>query len=258
MSLSLKRNKRSKNNRSDEEMLINEDTPFAVTEAYKMLRTNILFSAAALEEGKAHSNAFVISSSVPGEGKSTTSANLSIAFAQTNARVLLIDADMRKPVQHTRFRTRNSYGLSTCLVSIDRLTEAIHHNVRPGLDLLSAGPTPPNPSELLSSSSMKKLLDIVCKVYDYVLIDTPPINMVSDALTFAGNTAGLLLVARAEFCRHMDIRRSLDSIELSGVHMLGVILDDVRHSGGGYYRSYSRYEYGDKRTSSRERLSGGK
>ena len=241
----MKKDKKSKNHRNGPEMLIGDDTPFAVTEAYKTLRTNLLFTAAALEANTPHKNAFVVTSPVPNEGKSTTAANLGIAFSQTNAKVLIIDADMRKAVQHRNFLADNSRGLSTCLVNLDSLADSIHHNVRRGLDLLPEGPTPPNPSELLSSPSMKKLLDIVCRVYDYIIIDTPPITVVSDALTFAGCTAGLLMVIRPDVCRHIDVRRSFDSIGLAGIHVLGVVMSDVRQNGSGYYRGYRRYgKYG--------------
>lgn len=239
--MSIIKNKKSGAGRLGGSLLIGQDTPFVVTEAYKTLRTNILFTAAALDPETPHKNTLVISSPVPNEGKSTTAANLGIVFAQTNSKILLIDADMRKAVQHQKFRIDNNCGLSNCLVNLDRLTEAIHYNVRKGLDLLTAGPTPPNPSELLSSPAMKKLLDIVCKVYDYVIIDTPPITVVSDALTFAGNTAGLLMVVRPDVCRQADLRRSFDSIELAGIHVLGVVMSDVRQSGGGYYSGYRKY-----------------
>ena len=239
--MSIIKNKKSGAGRSGGSLLIGQDTPFVVTEAYKTLRTNILFTAAALDPETPHKNTLVISSPVPNEGKSTTAANLGIVFAQTNSKILLIDADMRKAVQHQKFRIDNNCGLSNCLVNLDKLTEAIHYNVRKGLDLLTAGPTPPNPSELLSSPAMKKLLDIVCKVYDYVIIDTLPITVVSDALTFAGNTAGLLMVVRPDVCRQADLRRSFDSIELAGIHVLGVVMSDVRQSGGGYYSGYRKY-----------------
>lgn len=239
--LSLINKKKKKGRRPGSAMVIDSDTPFAVTEAYKTLRTNIQFTTAALAPETPHKNALVISSPLPSEGKSTTASNLGVVFAQTNSKVLLIDADMRKAVQHRNFKVDNKEGLSTCLVNLDRLADAIHHSVKPGLDLLTAGPTPPNPSELLSSPTMQRLLDIVCKVYDYVIVDTPPLTVVSDALTFAGNTAGLLMVVRPDVCRQIDLRRSFDSIELAGTHVLGVVMSDVRQNGSGYYSGYRRY-----------------
>ncbi len=239
--MSILTNKKKKKARPGSAMVINADTPFVVTEAYKTLRTNILFTTAALAPETPHKNALVISSPLPSEGKSTTASNLGVVFAQTNSRVLIIDADMRKAVQHRNFKVDNERGLSSCLVDLDVLTDAIHHSVKPGLDLLSAGPTPPNPSELLSSPTMQKLLDIVCRVYDFVIIDTPPLTLVSDALTFAGNTAGLLMVVRPDVCRQIDLRRSFDSIDLAGTHVLGVVMSDVRQNGTGYYSGYRRY-----------------
>lgn len=243
--MSILKNKKKKSRRNSA-MIIDADTPFVVTEAYKTLRTNILFTTAALPPETPHKNALVISSPLPSEGKSTTAANLGVVFAQTNSKVLLIDADMRKAVQHRHFKVDNDRGLSSCLVDLEQLADAIHHSVRPGLDVLTAGPTPPNPSELLSSPAMVKLLDIVCRVYDVVIVDTPPITLVSDALTFAGSTAGLLMVVRPDVCRQIDLRRSFDSIELAGTHVLGVVMSDVRQNGTGYYSGYRRYGKYDK------------
>ncbi len=143
-------------------------TPFAITEAYKIVRTNLLYSLASSK-----SKVVIMSSALPNEGKSTTCANLAITMAQTAARVLLIDADLRKCTQNKIFKLNNSKGLSRLLVGFDTLTDALHQDVGPIWILSPAGPLPPNPSELLGSENMAVLLDKLKEHYDLIIIDTP-------------------------------------------------------------------------------------
>ncbi len=237
----LKRNKSGTSNHTPA-MLLDESTPFAVAEAYKSLRANVIFAAAGSGEKK-QKNVMIVSSSIPSEGKSITSANLAISFAQNGGRVLLVDADMRKPVQHKLFDMENETGLSTILVDFATYGEkTVKYGVRPGLDLVSSGRIPPNPSELLGSANMQSFLNRACEEYDYVIIDTPPINIVSDALTFGGETSGILLAVRPELCRRGDIQSTLDRIRMSGIHLLGTVLSN---SGAGYSsRPYYKKKYG--------------
>ena len=168
----------------------NKRTAFQVMEAYKMIRTNLLFSLATT-----NSRVVVFSSAEPSAGKSTLSANLAIVMAQTGARVLLVDADMRKPSQHRNFKKSRSLGLSKVLGGLNTLDECIHTNVKPNVDLITSGPTPPNPSELLGSARMKELVEELQTKYDYVFVDMPPLCVVADALVVAPNAAGVVLVA---------------------------------------------------------------
>ncbi len=219
------------------EYKLDKDTPFAVTEAYKTVRTNIIFSMAA--DGH---KTFVVSSSNQGEGKSTTSANLAITLAQTSARVLLIDGDLRKPVQHKIFGVDNSHGLSKFLVGLESLSSALHANIEPRLDLLTAGPTPPNPSELLGSKNMTILLEKLEEHYDYIIIDSPPVNVVSDVLVVSAKTAGVVLVAKQGTTTYDDIGKAIDSIKFAGANVLGVILTNVEDlEKGRYYKNYRGY-----------------
>lgn len=246
-------NKKKLENGHSPRMLLNENTPFAIAEAYKSLRTNLTFALVATDQDQPHRNAIVVTSSVPNEGKSITSSNIAISFGQTGSRTLLIDADMRKPVQHRMFELNNDVGLSSVLLKLDTLATSIHHNVRPGLDVITSGEIPPTPSELLGSQAMSKLLDIVCQVYDYVIIDTPPVNIVTDALTFSRNTAGILLTVRQSVCLHKDLKRSVENIRLSDSNILGTVLSDVDNGAGGtgyryryssrYYNYYNQYVY---------------
>lgn len=240
-----KKNKKKHDTGHSPQMLLGSETPFDVTEAYKTLRTNITFTLAAVPEDSPHRNIFTVSSSVPGEGKSLTSANLAISFAQTGSRVLLVDADMRKPVQHRVFGIENETGLSTILLSIDKMAGMIHKDVRPGLDIITSGPIPPNPSGLLGSQVMTTFLTVVSRAYDYVIIDTPPLTIVTDALTFSFNTAGILLAICPEVCVHGDLKRSLEAVGISQTHILGTVMSNTLSgsSSYGYKKSYSHYKY---------------
>lgn len=241
MSTDKKVKKNSKNYNS--EMLLSSKTSFYITEAYKTLRTNLMFSVAAVSEDVELKNVFVLSSSLPGEGKSISSANLSIALAQTGSKVLLVDADLRKPVQNKLFAASNVRGLSTVLVGESVLDVAIKKEVRPNLDLLTSGKIPSNPSELLGSKAMRDLLHEISGLYDYVVLDTPPLNVVSDALTFATHTAGILLAICPSICKHDHLKKSIESAQLANVHVLGAFLSNTTNQSIGlsYNRKYSRY-----------------
>ena len=212
---------------------------FQVMEAYKMIRTNLLFALATTD-----SRVVIFSSAEPSAGKSTLSANLAIVMAQTGARVLLLDADMRKPSQHRNFKKTRSLGLSKVLGGLNTLDECIQHQVKPNVDLLTSGPTPPNPSELLGSTRMKELLDELQERYDYVFVDMPPLCVVADALVVAPNAAGMVLVARHNQTMYEEFGEALEKVEHSNTKLLGVVLTDMKVGTGNYarYGRYGRYE----------------
>jgi capsular exopolysaccharide synthesis family protein len=241
MNINNKKNKKAK--QYGGEMLLNSKTSFYIAEAYKTLRTNLLFSIAAAKDSAEFGNVFAISSSLPGEGKSISSANLSIALAQTGASVLLVDADLRKPVQNKTFSASNVRGLSTVLVGETMFDVAVKKEVRPNLDLLTSGKIPSNPSELLGSKAMHSLLEELSGLYDYVVVDTPPLNVVSDALTFAPYTSGILLAVCPSVCKHDHLKKSVDSAKLANVNILGAFLSNTTNKAIGlsYNRKYSRY-----------------
>lgn len=219
------------------ERKLDKNTPFAVTEAYKTVRTNVIFSLAANNH-----KAFVVSSANAAEGKSTTSANLAITLAQTSARVLLIDADLRKPTQHKIFQVDNRHGLSNFLVGLESLADALHANVEPKLDLLTSGPIPPNPSELLGSKNMGILLEKLEEHYDYIVIDSPPVNVVADALVISAKTAGVVLVAKHCSTTYDDVGSAVDAIRFANSNILGVIFNDMLDTNNGmYYKGYKKY-----------------
>lgn len=211
---------------------------FAVVESYKMIRTNLLFLLSQSNE-----KSITVSSSVAGEGKSTSAINIAVAFSQLGCRVLLIDADMRKPSVHKKLRLSNEKGLSSILVGFSQLEESVN-TINPNFDVITAGPTPPNPSELLGSDQMTTLLDRLESIYDYIIIDTPPINIVPDALVVAPNTSGIVFVVQDFITPHGQFQKALNSIEFAGVRMLGVILNGSSGGSTKKYRYRYRYRYG--------------
>ncbi|MEF9983435.1 MAG: CpsD/CapB family tyrosine-protein kinase [Oscillospiraceae bacterium] len=227
-------------NTTDVNCKLNSQTPFHIAEAYKTIRTNLLFSLATQKN-----NIVVFSSAMPGEGKSTTCSNLAIAMAQTEAKVLLIDADLRKPTQYKIFKRNNSRGLSTLLVGFDTFEKCLQKDISENLDLICSGPLPPNPSELLSSENMRILLKKLQLEYDYIFIDTPPINIVTDAMTLAGKSAGIVLISRSEQSTYDELSKAVTSIEFAGSDILGIIVTDLKHSTFKYgnYKYKEKYEY---------------
>lgn len=216
--------------------------PFQIVEAYKALRTNLLFTLATTER-----RAVVVSGAEPHAGKSTSAANLSIVMAQTNFRVLLIDADMRNPSLDRIFRVSRAEGLSKVLSGMTDFESAVCKEVAPNLDLLPAGPIPPNPQEMLGSDTMKALIEKLEKEYDYIFIDTPPVNLVADSLVMMPEVAGMLLVVREGKTTHEDLRMAQERISHTEGRVLGILLTDVKQQKGvfkdRYYKSHD-YEYG--------------
>ncbi len=219
--------------------------PFAIVEAYKTIRANLLF----LMSGS-KSKSIVISSSNVGEGKSTTAVNLAIAFAQLGSKVLLIDADMRRPSIYKKMKLSNQKGLSSVLVGFCETSEAIEE-INPYFDIMTSGPVPPNPSELLGSDKMSELLEELAQKYDYIFIDTPPVNVVSDALVLAPKTEGVVYVVHDSVTTHDEFQKALSSVEFADVRMLGVILNGTnkrksryRYLTGRYYYKYYYSYYG--------------
>lgn len=231
--------RKKEKNRGKTLTLLQKDVPFQVTEAFKTLRTNLIFALS-----QKSSNVLAVSSALAGEGKSTTTANTCITLAQTNAKVLLIDADLRKPVQHKIFKLSNQTGLSTLLGGLHSFKEVLHENVIPNLDVVTSGPIPPNPSEMLASDNMKKLIDELSKYYDYVIIDTPPINIVTDTLTMLKSIAGVMLVAMQGKTPVEALEQAIDSINFAEGSILGVVVTHVDHKISKFNYKYKyKYEY---------------
>ena len=206
----------------------------AVSEAYRALRTALLLSTA--EELKLVAVTSVMSS----EGKTATASNLAVVLAQLGRKVLLIDADLRKPRLHKVFGVSNRAGVVSYLTSGSE--EGVYHKTPvPGLFLMPSGPIPPNPSELLASDRMRELLARLRGSFDFVVVDTPPTLAVTDP-TIVGSVAdGVLLCVRSAKVDRNDAARAVDRLRLADVRILGAILNAHRHGGGGGYRYYESY-----------------
>lgn len=218
--------------------LITETNPKSpISESYRMLRTNIEFSA--IDQSM---QIIMVTSSKPSEGKSTTSANIAVAFAQSNKKVLLIDADMRKPMQHRMFGKSNRIGLTTALFQQKELGDVVQMTNTDNLWFMPAGPTPPNPSELLSSNRMAALLEAVKRTYDVIIVDTPPILFVTDAQIVAAQSDGVVLVVDSGKVKKETAAKAKASLDHVKAKVIGVVLNNVpRERSDSYY-----YEYGDR------------
>ena len=219
--------------------MLGDDSPMETIEAYAKLRMNLLYTLV----GKEH-NSVVVTSAISGEGKSTISANLAISVAMAGKRVLLIDSDMRRPSQRALFRySRKTPGLSNVLVGAVDWQDAVRSTDWESLDIMPAGQQPPNPAELLSSSKMHELLEELEANYDLVLLDMPPINIVSDPLALSAHVAGCLFVVRQNYSDHREVRRSLKAAEMTGMDVLGFVFYGENLHEAGYY--YSKRYYKD-------------
>jgi capsular exopolysaccharide synthesis family protein len=223
-----------------------------ISEAYRSLRTNILF--ANIDKPI---KTLIISSSATKEGKSTTVANLAITMSQMGSRVLIIDADLRRPTIHTLFKIDRQIGLTNALLGTYTLDEVIKPTGIENLDVISAGDIPPNPSELLSSNAMRKALQILSQRYDLILIDSPPVIAVTDAAVLATRVDGVLLVVSSGYVTRNEVLRAMQLLGNVRANLIGVLLNglDIKRIYGSYYYYYHYYQYyyyyGNKRKSHR-------
>lgn len=210
-----------------------------ISEAYRLLRTNTQFSSI---NGK--NPVILVTSAKPGEGKSTTVSNLAVTYALENKQVLLIDADLRKPSLHTIFMVTNREGLSKYLSSQSELEAVIQPTMVPHLSILTSGPIPPNPAELLASGRMADLLAQLKPQYDVILIDSPPVLAVTDAQIISSRCEGVLLVIHAGKTKRSLIKKAKANLDHVKAKFLGAVLNNVQHKAAQDY--YSQY-YGEKK-----------
>ncbi len=229
------------------EYLLSEDTPFEVTEAFRNVKASLSVSVPKKNGGVV----IMATSAYPRDGKTTLSVNLALMFAQSDVKVIIVDADIRKGRVARFFKARTTPGLTDSLSGQCDLDKAIHKShVHPNLSYITCGTHSPRPYELLESEEMKTLLEELRKRYDYVLIDTPPVLLVSDALALADCVDGAIMVCRHNVSYISDISRALSKLEFAKVNVLGVVVNDykapeaAKGSNATRYRYYNGYSYG--------------
>lgn len=203
------------------------------SEAYRIIRTNIQYSSLDNEI-----RSMVVTSAEQGEGKTTTVCNLAFAFAQSENKTIIIDCDLRKPSIHKEFKLSNLIGLSDVLVGNKELDEAVN-NYSENLSILTSGKIPTNPSEMLDSKAMELLLGIIKSKYDVIIIDSPPLQDVTDAQILSTKVDGVILVVKAESTKGNSLLQAKDLLNKVRGNILGVILNKVENKKGKYYYYYS-------------------
>ncbi len=239
------------------DVLVTATMPKSPTaEAYRILRTNIQFSS--LDHPP---RTMLVTSTNPSEGKSTTLANLAVVMAQQGQRVVVVDTDLRRPTMHRVFQIPNNVGLTNVLLQEHpSIEDYLQPSQVENLEVMTTGPLPPNPAELLSSARFKAVLDHLATLADVVLLDSPPALAVTDATILARLVDGVILVVDAGMTRRQWAASAKEALDKAGVHILGVALNRLRPQGGAYYYYYYRryYAYGDAEASERRKRAGKK
>lgn len=218
-------------------LLIGQDAFSPITEAYRSLRTSVQYSSI---DRKVH--ALGVTSAHPGEGKSVTSANLAIAVALQGKRVILVDADLRRPSVHRMFGVESEPGLTTVLAAEMELEDALRSTGIEGLQILTSGPLPPNPPELLNSQVMLDLMERLKEIADVIIFDTPPVVPVTDAQVLGSHLDGMILVVESGQARKATVKHARELLDRTRVRLLGVVLNKI-DQGGSYYHQYYHRGY---------------
>jgi capsular exopolysaccharide synthesis family protein len=220
-------------------MLIVQDNPKSpVSEAYRTLRTNIQFSSFDNEL-----DTILVTSSGPSEGKSTTAANLALSMAEVDKKVLLIDCDLRKPSIHKKLNISNNKGLSNLLIGQFKFDE-VAQKYSDNMCILTSGTVPPNPSEMLASKKMRQFLEEAKKIFDFIILDTPPVVAVTDAQLLSTMVGGVLLVVAAGQAEIGAAEKAKELLENVKANIVGVVLNKADVAGGKKY-GYYHYYYGE-------------
>lgn len=218
-------------------MFIVEKKPNSIiAEAYRTLRTNIQYSSF---DKKIRT--IVITSSEAGEGKSTTAGNLAISFSQAQKKTIMIDCDLRKPSLHKKFRISNILGLSDVLKGKESLSETIHE-YNEYLDVLTSGKVPPNPAEMLGSRSMSNLLEKLKGEYDIIILDSAPLQAVTDAQILSTKADGTIIVVRADKTKRDSVIQAKELLQKVDANILGIVLNGVENIRKKYYYYYGTEE----------------
>ena len=229
---------------SDNKKTLHRNLEFTATEQYKLLRTNLEFT---LPEGET-CPVIGVTSSMRGEGKSTTAINLSYVLAEKGSRVLLIDGDLRLPSVAKKMFISSTPGLTDLLMGSGFNINEFQSELLKNWYIIPSGNIPPNPSELLGSRRMETILTKLREMFDYIIIDLPPINIVSDALSIAGLVSGMVVVIREDYTEKKELERCFRQLKLSNFNVLGCVMNGAKSDGGSYskYRNkkyYKHYKY---------------
>lgn len=221
---------------------LHENLEFTAREQYKLLRANLSFTLPVTDG----CSIIGVTSSMRGEGKSTTAINLSYVLAENGKRVLLIDADLRIPSIAKKMDISGSPGLTNLLMDYDtHQMSLVKSELLDNWYILPAGDLPPNPSELLGSSRMESILNALSQRYDYIIVDLPPVNLVSDALAISSFISGMIVVVREDYTEKNELKNCFRLLNLSNVNVLGCVLNESKNGKGSYskyrYRKYYKY-----------------
>ncbi len=222
-------------------LVVVDDPQSFTSEAYRVLRTNLHYA-----NPDAPLRRILVTSTAPGEGKSTTLSNLGVALVQAERSVLLVDSDLRRPILHQIFNQRINPGLTSYLVGDALLQAVIVKTSIPNLSLVPSGRIPPNPAELLASRRMREFLDIAGERYDTILLDSPPVLAVADACSLASIVDGVLLVVGSGVVPQEVVRRAKEQVEAARGRVLGAVINRFDAKSDGYSRYYYRQYYGKK------------
>jgi capsular exopolysaccharide synthesis family protein len=223
----------------DRKHILSKKSSFYLQEAYRALRTNVNFALADKEGSKV----VMVTSSLQSEGKGLTALNLAIALGQMDQKVLLVDCDMRRPKLARLLNLNAPVGLSNLLVDLSMLEVAIVNSTEHGIDLLLAGDIPPNPAELLSSTRMQRLLELMRERYDYVLLDLPPVDLVVDAVALSSKCDGVLFVVRTDQTERGAVIHGIDQLRYAGANILGFVFNGVTSQTATGYGKYRFQKY---------------
>ena len=228
-----------KEERMDINRVLTDQTDFNTIETYKSIRTNIMFSIPKTEKGKI----IIVTSSAPNEGKTTTSINLAITFAQMGAKVIVVDCDLRKARVHKYLGLERLDGVSNVLCGFTELDKAIKYSVRENLDCLTAGAIPPNPAELMETDAFSDMLATLQERYDYIFIDTPPVTVVTDAVIAMKYSTGVVVVVRENYSIYDMLDETMETLQKADAKLLGIIMVDCDERTRNY-KYYKRGRYG--------------
>ncbi|NYE05901.1 capsular exopolysaccharide synthesis family protein [Bacillus niacini] len=234
--LVFKKNKKVRTIDPARKLIASLDPKSPISEQYRTIRTNIQYSSI---DNEIHT--IMVTSSGPGEGKSTSAANLAVVFAQLGKKVLLVDADLRKPTAHRTFGVNNLFGFTTVLTKQATLEKTVIETEEKDLFILTSGPVPPNPAELLSSKSMEQFIESAQKLFDYIIFDTPPLLAVADPQIIANKVDGSIFVISSGKTEIELAKKAKELLDNAQSKMLGVILNNKEMKNNDYY-----YYYGTK------------